>query len=78
MFIVGGYPAGEGYNPGTEIVSLSEGRPIPDCLTDLSDPDPPRIWATSAGGAIPEAATPEAGKKSSYVYPLNNCKYWTE
>ena len=51
MFIVGDHS----YSYYPEIVSLREGGEIPDCLTDLSDPFPPRTWFSSAGGALPEA-----------------------
>ena len=59
MFIVGDHS----YSYYPEIVSLREGGQIPDCLTDLSEPYPTRLWTSSAGGAIPEARVPEAGIK---------------
>ena len=61
MFIVGDHS----YSYYPEIVSLREGGQIPDCLTDLSDPDPNGPWTYSAGGALPEV-----GKKSCL---LNIC-----
>ena len=66
MFIVGD----NGYSYKPEIVSLREGGHIPDCLTDLSDPDPYRLWTSSAGGAIPEARVPEAGIKVFLHLPI--------
>ena len=66
MFIVGD----NGYFYGPEIVSLREGGQIPECLTDLSDPPFGNLFTCSAGGAIPEARAPEAGKKVFLHLPI--------
>ena len=48
----------------TEIVSLTEGSPIPECLSMLSDH--PNDLRYSAGGALPEA-----GKIKVYLFCSN-------
>ena len=52
MFVVGGR-TGFGYGNTTEIVSLTEGSAIPDCLNTLSSH--PKVVAPAAGGALPDA-----------------------
>ena len=64
--MVGGY----GATQKTEIVSLTEGGQIPECMDMLSDH--PNLVAYSAGGALPDAGyLPHVC--GSYYSPSNEC-----
>ena len=54
LFVVGGFPDMK----KTEIVSLTEGESIPDCLNALSDH--PNDVDSGAGGALPDAGKTSA------------------
>ena len=51
LFVVGGGP--RSIEEKTEIVSLTEGESIPECLNELADH--PNAILYSAGGALPDA-----------------------
>ena len=51
LFVVGGGP--RSIAEKTEIVSLTEGESIPECLNELADH--PNAILYSAGGALPDA-----------------------
>ena len=51
LFVVGGGP--RSIEEKTEIVSLTEGKSIPECLNELADH--PNAILRSAGGALPDA-----------------------
>ena len=53
----------------TEIVSLTEGGTIPDCLSSLSDH--PNSARYTAGGALPEAG--EVNVFCCYLFLYGNC-----
>ena len=53
LFVVGGFSPDCACYQKTEIVSVTEGVSIPDCLIALSDS--PTLVENAAGGALPEA-----------------------
>jgi len=69
LFVVGGY-TDFGLGNTTEIVSLTEGSAIPDCLNTLSSH--PKVVAPAAGGALPDAGYLPHVCGSVYP-PYNEC-----
>ena len=67
---------GEGAITNTEIVSLTEGSTIPECLNALSDH--PNFIYYAAGGALPDAGKVKAfvvgsDSQNSIFYTFNTC-----